>query len=109
MAYHEMCGWLPNLSLIKLPPYFPNPIPLNRYGAGFVSMCWLIAASKDYDDIPDACNIGLETLLPMWAGGHFVARLDKTDLMFNPIGIIPFLPFHFLPYPQNLFQDLFAR
>ena len=42
----------PNLSLPdRLLPILPNSIPLNRYGAGFASMCWLHRSFKDYDDM----------------------------------------------------------
>ena len=78
----ECADDFPNLSLIKLLPILPNSIPLNRYGAGFVSMCWLIAASR-IDDI----------LMPASAWKHFIADVERVmslcsrdwinDLMFN--------------------------
>ena len=77
----ECADDFPNLSLIKPLPILPNSIPLNRYGAGFVSMCWLIAASSDYDDISDACTSAFQHFYCRWERvmSLFVAEIDKTD------------------------------
>lgn len=64
----ECADDFPNLSLIKLPPILPNSIPLNRYGAGFVSMCWLIAASRITTTSLMPAHRPGSTLLPMWSG-----------------------------------------
>ena len=72
-GWHTMeCADDFNLSLIKLPPYSPElQSYLNRYGAGFVSMCWLIAASRDYDDI----------LMPAHRpGSTFIADVEWGDV-----------------------------
>ena len=72
---------LPNLSLIKLPPYSPGTFdPIEQVWNWLDRMCWLIAASRIATTSADACIIGLEALLYCRCGAGDATLQSRLDI-----------------------------